>query len=138
LLYRQSDTRQQLQPGRPQLVADPPNTYAQPLQDQRQKVLSFNIPPGYQRTIDSRTLFTVNAYVRRDQVDYHPSRDPFDNSPATLTQSRALLNYGAHAYLSRVDGKHNWKIGINAMQTRLGEQFALGVASPGAMTAVWL
>ncbi len=105
-----------------------PNTYAQPLQDQRQKVLSFNIAPGYQRTIDSHSLFTVNAYVRRDQVDYYPSRDPHDDSPATLAQGRSLMNFGAHSDLSRVDGRHNWKIGINAMQTRLDEQFGLGIS----------
>ena len=104
-----------------------PNTYAQPLQDQRQKVLSFNIAPGYQHTIDSRILLTVNAYVRRDQVDYYPSRDAFDDSPATLGQARSLVNFGVHSDLSRVDGRHNWKIGINAMQTRLDEQFGLGI-----------
>src|SRR5205085_2855909 len=45
-----------------------PNTYDQAHQDQRQKVLSFNIAPGYQQTIDSQTLFTVSAFFRRDQV----------------------------------------------------------------------
>ena len=107
-----------------------PNTYAQPNQDQRQKVLSFNIAPGYQRTIDSHTLITVNAYVRRDQVDYYPSRDPLDDSPATLAQSRSLMNFGVHSDVSRVDGRHNWKIGFNAMQTRLDEQFSLGITDP--------
>lgn len=104
-----------------------PNTYTQPNQDQRQKVLSFNIAPSYQRTINSRTLITVNAYVRRDQVDYYPSRDPLDDSPATLVQSRSLMNFGVHSDFSRVDGRHNWKVGFNAMQTRLDEEFALGI-----------
>ena len=104
-----------------------PNTYAQALQDQRQRVLSFNLAPGYQRTMDSQTLFTVNAYIRRDEVGYYPSRDPFDDSPATLAQSRSLMNFGVHSDLSRVDGRHNWKIGFNAMQTRLDEQFGLGI-----------
>jgi len=104
-----------------------PDTYDQPLQDQRQKVVSFNIAPGYQRTLDSRTLLTINAYVRRDAVDYYPSRDPFDDSPATLAQSRTLMNAGVHSDLARVDGRHNWKIGVNAMQTRLDERFSLGI-----------
>src|SRR5258708_32045491 len=51
-----------------------PNTYDQPHQDQRQKVVSFNVAPGYQHTIDSKTLVSLNAFVRRDQVDYYPSR----------------------------------------------------------------
>ena len=105
-----------------------PNTYSQPLQDQRQKVVSFNIAPGYQHTISSRSLFAVNAYARRDQVDYYGSRDPFDDSPATLAQSRSLTNFGARSDLSRVDGRHNWKIGMNVMQTRLDEEFSLGLA----------
>ena len=104
-----------------------PNTYAQPNQDQRQKVLSFDIAPGYQHTISSNSLLTANAWVRRDQVDYYPSRDPFNDSPATLGQSRSLMNFGAHVDLSRVDGRHNWKVGLNATQTRLDEQFALGI-----------
>jgi hypothetical protein len=104
-----------------------PNTYDQPHQDQRQKVLSFNVAPGYQRTIDSHSLITVNAYARRDQVDYYPSRDPFDDSPATLVQSRSTTNFGVHSDFSRVDGRHNWKLGLNAMETRLDEQFSLGI-----------
>ena len=107
-----------------------PNTYAQPLQDQRQKVVSFNLAPSYQHTIDSHSLFSINTFVRRDQVDYYPSRDPFDDLPATLGQSRSLLNFGVHSDLSRVDGTHTWKIGLNAMQTRLDETFRLGVTDP--------
>ena len=72
-----------------------PNTYDQPRQDQKQKVVSFNIAPGYQHTLDARTLLSVNAFVRRDQVDYYPSRDPLDDSPATLAQDRSLTNFGA-------------------------------------------
>jgi hypothetical protein len=104
-----------------------PNTYSQSLQDQRQKVVSFNIAPGYQRTINGHSLLAISAYARRDQVDYYGSRDPFDDSPATLAQSRSLTNFGARSDLSRVDGRHNWKIGVNAMQTRLDEEFSLGI-----------
>ena len=68
-----------------------PNTYDQPRQDQRQKVVSFNIAPSYQRTIDARTLAGVNAFYRRDRVNYYPSRDPFDDSPATLVMRDALF-----------------------------------------------
>lgn len=107
-----------------------PNTYDQPRQDQRQKVVSFNIAPGYQRTIDARTLISVNAFVRRDRVDYYPSRNPLDDSPATLAQDRSLTNFGVHSDLSHVEGRHNWKVGLNATQTRLDEQFSLGITDP--------
>src|SRR5207244_2916991 len=107
-----------------------PNTYDQPRQDQKQKVVSFNIAPGYQHTIDGRTLLSVNAFFRLDQVDYYPSRDAFDDSPATLAQSRSLANYGVHADLSRVQGRHNFKLGLNATQTQLNESLSLGVTDP--------
>ncbi|MCU1260273.1 MAG: TonB-dependent receptor, partial [Bryobacterales bacterium] len=107
-----------------------PNTYDQPRQDQRQKVVSYNIAPGYQRTIDARTLVTVNAYFRRDQVDYYPSRNLFDDLPATLAQHRSLTNYGLHSDLSRIEGRHNFKAGVNATQTKLNEAFSLGVTNP--------
>jgi hypothetical protein len=107
-----------------------PNTYDQPLQDQRQKVVSFNIAPGYQHTIDAQTLFTVNAFVRRDEVRYFPSRDPLHDSPATLAQDRTLTNFGVHSDLARVQGRHNWKIGLNATQTRLNEDFRLAITDP--------
>jgi len=53
-----------------------PNTYDQPNQDQRQKIDTFNIAPGYQRTISPSTLLTLNPFVREDNVHYYPSRDP--------------------------------------------------------------
>lgn len=107
-----------------------PNTYVQPFQDQRQRVVSFNIAPAYQLTIDSHSLLSVNAFVRRDDVDYYPSRDPFNDSPATLAQHRTLTNFGVHSDLSHADGRNSWKIGLNAMQTRLDEEFSLGVTDP--------
>jgi hypothetical protein len=107
-----------------------PNTYDQPSQDQRQKVVSFNIAPGYQHTLDSRTLLSVHAFARRDQVDYYPSRDLLDDSPATLAQDRSLTNLGLDADLARVQGRHNWKAGVNVTHTRLDEEFSLGITDP--------
>ena len=107
-----------------------PNTYDQPRQDQKQKVVSFNIAPGYQHTIDSRTLVSISVFARRDQVNYSPSRDPLDDSPATLAQDRSLTNFGVHADLSQARGWHNWKIGLNAVETRLDEAFSLGITDP--------
>lgn len=85
-----------------------PNTYDQPRQDQKQKVISYNIAPGYQHTFNAQTLLTVNAFFRRDQVNYFPSGDAFGDSPATLTQDRSLTNYGFHSDLARVQGQHNF------------------------------
>src|ERR1043166_2218891 len=73
-----------------------PNQYDQQSagQDQRQRVLSYNIAPGYQHTFTARTLLTVNGWVRQDQVHYYPSADIFTDSPATLSQQRRLMSIG--------------------------------------------
>ncbi len=107
-----------------------PNTYDEPNQDQRQKVVSFNIAPGYQHTFGSTTLLTVNPWARRDFVNYYPSRNPFDDSPATLSQDRHLLNFGVRADISSVVGTHNLKFGTEIKQTRLFEDFFLGITDP--------
>jgi hypothetical protein len=108
-----------------------PNTYDQPNQDQRQRVVSFNIAPGYQHTFGTTTLLTVNPWVRRDFVNYYPSGDPFADSPATLSQARHLLNYGIRADVAIAAGKHNLKVGTEIKQTRLFEQFSLGITDAG-------
>ena len=51
--------------------------------------------------------------------------------PATLAQHRSLTNYGLHSDLSRVEGRHNLKAGVNVTQTKLSEAFSLGVTDPG-------
>lgn len=107
-----------------------PNTYDQPSQDQRQQVVSFNIAPGYQHTLDSRTLLSVHAFARRDQVDYYPSRDVLDDSPATLAQDRSLANLGLDADVTGVQGRNNWKAGLNLTHTRLDEEFSIGITDP--------
>ena len=104
-----------------------PNTYEQPGQDQRQRVTSFNIAPGYQRTFNANTLLTVNPFFRRDQVNFYPSRDLEADTPATLAQSRSLINYGFRTDLSWIHHAHNIKMGIQAMQTKLSESFRLGI-----------
>src|ERR1017187_4699402 len=108
-----------------------PNTLDQPNQDQRQKVLTYNIAPGYQRTFGAGALLTVNAFLRRDQVYYDPSRDPFADTPVTVAEYRSLANYGFRADYNYVHKKHKLKIGTQLMQTRLHERFSLGVTQPG-------
>src|SRR6267142_6488061 len=69
-----------------------PNSLDQLSQDQRQKIVTFNLAPGYQHTFSSTTLLTINPFVRQDRVHYYPSPDPADDSPATLSQNRRLTN----------------------------------------------
>lgn len=107
-----------------------PNTYEQPGQDQRQRVSSFNVAPGYQHVFSANALFTVNPFIRRDQVDYYPSRDPEDDIPATLSQARSLLNYGMRSDFSYTRGVHNVKSGIQVTQVRMHEGFGLGITDP--------
>ena len=107
-----------------------PNTYDQPDQDQRQRVLTWNVAPGYQHTFSAHTLLSVTAFARQDQVDYYPSRDIFADLPATIGEARRLLNYGTKTDVSYSAGRHNLKIGTQLMQTRLQERFTLGITDP--------
>jgi hypothetical protein len=107
-----------------------PNTYDQLAQDQRQRVLTWNIAPGYQHTFNSHTLLTLNPYIRTDQFNYYASRDPFADTPATQGQSRRLMNYGLRGDLSLISGRHDIKIGIDLKQTRLLERFSFGLTDP--------
>jgi hypothetical protein len=107
-----------------------PNTYDQANQDQKQRVITFNAAPGYNHTFSPETLLTLNAFVRHDQVNYYASRDPFDDTPATVSQLRFLTNYGISGSLSYVHGKHNLKVGTRIQQTRLDEKFSLGITDP--------
>jgi carboxypeptidase family protein/TonB-dependent receptor-like protein len=107
-----------------------PNSYDQLSQDQKQRVLTWNVAPGYQHIFSSSTLLTINPFARRDQVNYYGSRDPFDDTPVTESQNRFLTNYGARADLSTSHKRHNLKFGTQIQQTRLLENFSLGVTNP--------
>ncbi len=107
-----------------------PNSYGQLTQDQKQRVMTWNIAPGYQHLFGSATLFTVNAFLRRDQVNYYGSRSPLNDTPATESQLRFLTNYGLKADVARAEGAHNLKAGLQIQQTRLVENFSLGITDP--------
>jgi Carboxypeptidase regulatory-like domain len=107
-----------------------PNAYDQLRQDQRQRVLTWSIAPGYQRTINPHTLWTVNPYVRKDEFFYYGSRDPFADTPATQSQARQLLNWGVKSDVSFTSGRHSVKAGVDLKQTRLLENFSFGVTDP--------
>jgi hypothetical protein len=106
-----------------------PNSYDQLTQDQRQRVLSWSLAPGYQHTFNAHTLLTINPFVRRDQLDYYPSRDPFNDTPVTASQNRVLMNYGFKADLAWSHGHHDIKVGMQIQQTRLLENFAFGITN---------
>ncbi len=107
-----------------------PNSYDQLTQDQRQRVMSWSVAPGYQHTFNAHTLLTVNPFVRRDQLNYYPSRDPFADTPVTASQNRVLMNYGVKADLAYTHGHHDIKIGTQIQQTRLLENFQFGITNP--------
>ncbi|MGA3188149.1 MAG: TonB-dependent receptor [Bryobacteraceae bacterium] len=107
-----------------------PNDLDQLAQDQRQRVLTWNIAPGYQHTINAHTLLTINPYIRKDQFNYYPSRDVFNDQPATQNQQRQLLNWGVRADVSTTIGHHNIKYGVDLKQTRLLENFGFGITDP--------
>jgi hypothetical protein len=107
-----------------------PNDLDQLSQDQRQRVLTWNIAPGYQHTFNSHTLLTINPYVRKDQFNYYASRNPFADTPSTQNQSRQLLNAGVRADIAMATGHHQMKFGMDLKQTRLLENFGFGITDP--------
>jgi hypothetical protein len=111
---------------------DVPNTFDQndAGQAQHQAIDTFNIAPGYSQVFGSKTLFTANAFVRRDQLTYTPSADPFADLPATVSQNRKLTNIGVKADVSYTAGAHNVKFGGTISATQLDERFTIGFTDP--------
>jgi hypothetical protein len=114
-----------------------PNTYDQQTagQDQRELILSYNIAPGWVRVLNAHSTITVNPYVRRDQVRYDPSRNPFADRPATVGESRQLMNVGIKADYAYVNHHNSFKAGVQAQHTFLNEDFFLGITEPGFVAA---
>ena len=109
-----------------------PNQYDQQAagQDQRAKILSYNVSPSWTHTINAHSLFTVNPYLRQDNFHYYPSKNPFDDTPATLGQSRRLQNAGIKVDYSISKGINTMKAGAMFYHTFLHEGFALGITDP--------
>lgn len=107
-----------------------------PVTDQRSQIKTFNIAPTWTRVINPNTVFTLGAFVRRDEYSYLPSNNPFaDVGPAnlqqeTISQYRTLANAGLRASLSYAKGVHNVKAGITYQHTFLDENFQLGIVAP--------
>ena len=104
--------------------------------DQRSQIKTFNIAPSWTRLLSSTAVFTLGAFVRRDQFNYYPSGNPFaDLGPInlqreTVGQNRTLTNAGLRSDLSYVKGIHNLKVGAVYEQTFLDEQDTLGIVDP--------
>ena len=103
--------------------------------DQRSQIKTLNIAPSWTRLINLNTVFTLGAFVRRDQYNYYASANPFaDLSPdlqtETISQNRTLTNAGIRSNLSYVKGIHNLKAGATYEQTFLRENDPLGIVDP--------
>ena len=109
-----------------------PNTYDQQAagQDQRENIASYNIAPGWVHILSPNSTITINPFVRQDQVHYDPSRNPFADQPATVSQTRRLTNVGLKADVSYVNHVNNFKTGVQVQHTLLSEHFALGITDP--------
>ena len=104
-----------------------------PNADQRQLTRTFNIAPSYQRIVSPNTLFNVNAFFRRDAIDYIPSRNTFADDPVSVSQSRTLANSGFRADIAHVKGHFDFKTGIQYTHTGLKEFFSLGITNPDGL-----
>jgi hypothetical protein len=80
--------------------------------------------------IGSKALLTVNGFVRQDHLTYLPSANPFNDTPATISQDRKLTNMGIKADVAYTTGNHNVKIGGTISATKLQENFAFGITDP--------
>ena len=107
--------------------------------DQRSQIKTLDVAPTWTRILNPNTVLTLGAYLRKDQYNYYPSRDPFaDVSPdlqsETVTQSRSLANAGVRGNVSYLKGIHNIKAGITYEHTFLTEGDSFGIVDPTVIT----
>ncbi|MCU1284905.1 MAG: TonB-dependent receptor [Acidobacteriales bacterium] len=109
-----------------------PNTFDQQAsgQDQRQQIKTFDIAPGWTHLFNAATLFTVNAFVRQDRLQYYSSSNLFSDQPETAGQGRRLTNSGLKTDISYAKGHHNFKAGFQYSHTALSENFRFGITDP--------
>jgi hypothetical protein len=104
--------------------------------DQRSRIGTFNIAPSWTHVVNRNAVFTLGAFVRRDDYNYYPSTDPFsDLGPPSLQrqsvgQNRTLTNAGLRSDLSYVKGINQIKVGATYEQTFLNEDDTLGIVDP--------
>ena len=101
--------------------------------DQRSKIGTYNIAPTYTHVIGNSSVLNFGGYVRNDDYNYYPSRNPLaDLGPiqtSSISQYRTLPNAGVHSDYTYVRGHHNIKAGAVYEQTFLREHDNLGVVS---------
>jgi len=103
--------------------------------DQVSQIKTFNIAPTWTRVIGTNTVFTFGGYVRRDQYNYYPSSNQFndlapDLQGETVAQNRKLTNAGLRSNVAYVKGIHNIKVGATYGQTFLSEDDGIGIVDP--------
>jgi hypothetical protein len=102
--------------------------------DQRSQIKTFNIAPSWTRLLSPNAVFTLGAFVRRDQYNYYPSNHPFSDlgpiQQESVTQNRTLANTGVRSDVSYVKGIHNLKAGATYQQTFLDEETRFGIVDP--------
>jgi Carboxypeptidase regulatory-like domain/TonB-dependent Receptor Plug Domain len=102
--------------------------------DQRSQIKTFNIAPSWTRLLGTNAVFTLGAFVRRDQYNYYPSANPFSDlgpiQQETVNQDRTLANTGVRSDISWVKGIHNFKAGATYQQSFLTEDTNFGVVDP--------
>jgi Carboxypeptidase regulatory-like domain/TonB-dependent Receptor Plug Domain len=107
--------------------------------DQRSQIKTFNIAPSWNRLLSNNAVFTLGGFVRRDQYNYYPSRNLFnDLSPIqreTVAQDRTLTNAGLRSDLSYMKGIHNVKVGATYQHTFLDENDNLGIIDNGFLSS---
>jgi hypothetical protein len=100
--------------------------------DQRSQIKTFNFAPTWQHLIGTSAVFTLGVFGRRDQYNFYPSSDPFNDFSALLqsesiAQDRTLANVGVRSDISYVKGRHNVKAGVVFQHTFLDEKDSLGI-----------
>ena len=105
------------------------------LADQVSQIKTFNIAPMWTHLINPSTVFAFGGFVRRDQYNYYPSSNLFnDLSPdlqgESVAQNRKLTNAGLRSTLTYVKGIHNIKLGAVYQQTFLDENDQIGIVDP--------
>jgi hypothetical protein len=104
--------------------------------DQRSKIGTFNIAPSWTHVLNANAVYTLGAFVRRDDYNYYPSNNPFaDLGPPSLQrqsvgQNRTLTNAGLRSDISYVKGINQIKAGVTYEQTFLNENDTLGIVDP--------
>ena len=108
--------------------------------DQRSKIGTIDIAPSYTRVISQESVWSIGAYLRKDNYHYYPSGDPLaDLGPVqqeSIGQDRSLANDGVHTDISYVKGVNNVKLGAMYEQTLLNESDALGIVLPSYLDSL--